>query len=225
MDASSDRLAAYNIPATVGSGVQVIIDMPLNLFPNHFSSGIWHCLKLGTTCEFRNPTTSKLFSQSFSVMPSVIDDFSAEPMLAGHLSDFILSPPFFMADKKPDNWKVWSASHFMVNDYRSDTLAMRLPTRQAMDKFSYLWGLRQNVWAAQSPTSIAPSQLPIRHTARANHNDFLCSAISQGFFWLNKHGQAFVEAQMFHQQGVSCEAMERRYLTLQGNLGRHAGYA
>ena len=226
LDASSEDLDERTALATVSSGVQVIIAPPLNLVPKHFSSGIWHCFFLSTSCEFRNPTTSKLFSQSYSsaAPPSVLDDFSAEPMLAGHLSDFILSPPFFMADKKPDNWKVWSASHFMVNDYRSDTLAMRLPTRQAMDKFSYLWGLRQNVWAAQSPTSIAPSQLPIRHTARANHNDFLCSAISQGFFWLNKHGQAFVEAQMFHQQGVSCEAMEMRYLTLQEDLGRYSDY-
>ena len=228
LDASNENLDG--IPATVSSGVQVIIAPPLDLVPNHFSSGIWHCLAGTTSCDFRNPTTSKLFSQSFSATPSVLDDFSAEQMLAGNSSDFILSPPFFMADKKvADNWKVWSASRFMVNDYRSDTLAMRLPklralvTRQAMDKFSYLWGFRRNVWAAQSPTSIAPSQLPIRHTARTNHNDFFMLCYPPGLFLFNKHGKA--EAQMFHQQGVSCGAMERRYLTLQGNLGRHAGYA
>ena len=227
LDASAEDIrVGYTVLATVGSGVQVIIAPILDLVPNHFSSGIWHCLAGTTSCAFRNPTTSKLFSQSFSATPSVLDDFSDEQMLAGHSSDFTLSPPFFMADKKrADNWKVWSASHFMVNDYRYDTLAMRLPTRQAMDKFSYLWGLRQNVWAAQSPTSIAPSQLPIRHTARANHNDFFMLCYPPGLFLFNKHGKAFVEAQMFHHQGVSCGAMERRYLTLQGNLGRHAGYA
>ena len=227
LDASAEDIrVGYTVLATVGSGVQVIIAPLLDLVPNHFSSGIWHCLAGTTSCAFRNPTTSKLFSQSFSATPSVLDDFSDEQMLAGHSSDFTLSPPFFMADKKrADNWKVWSASHFMVNDYRSDTLAMRLPTRQAMDKFSYLWGLRQNVWAAQSPTSIAPSQLPIRHTAKANHNDFFMLCYPPGLFLFNKHGKAFVEAQMFHHQGVSCGAMERRYLTLQGNLGRHAGYA
>ena len=213
--------------ASERSGEQVIIG-PAVVHYKYFSSGIWYCIQGFTSCEFRNPTTSKLFSQSYfpAVLPSVIDDFSAEPMLAGHSSDFTLSPPFFMADKKrADNWKVWSDSHFMVNDYRYDTLAMRLPTRQAMDKFSYLWGLRQNVWAAQSPTSIAPSQLPIRHTAKANHNDFFMLCYPPGLFLFNKHGKAFVEAQMFHHQGVSCGAMERRYLTLQGNLGRHAGYA